>query len=84
MTIRNGLFFLFTGMLWLPVLVGCGNSTAQFSQNRVAARAAETLGGVDEGLSKNLYQQIVDIQAAIFGTPDKPEFVAGGGGNGFR
>lgn len=82
MTLRNGL--LFTAVFCLPALLGCGDSSAQFTSNKVGTRGViKTLGGGDEGLSRGLYQQIADIQAALFGTPDTPEFVAGGAEQGF-
>ena len=62
---------------------GCGSPTARFTQNKVAARVGELNGGIDEGLSRNLYQQVSDIMAAIFGTPDEPQFVANGMEDGF-
>lgn len=81
MTIRNGLLLI--AMLWLPISVGCGDSSAQFPQNKIATRVVERQGGIDEGLSRDLYQQIANIQAALFGTPDAPHFVAGGAEVGF-
>lgn len=39
---------------------------------------AELQGGVDEGLSRTLYQQITDIMTAVFGTPDEPKLLANG------
>ncbi len=62
----------------IPCLVGCGSGNVNFTQNKVSSRVVELQGGVDEGLSRNLYQQITNIMGAMFGTPDKPTLMAGG------
>ena len=68
----------------LLVSAGCGSPTARFTQNKVAARVGEINAGFeDEGLPRGLYQQIADIMAAIFGTPDEPQLVANGMEAGF-
>lgn len=69
---------LLATVLCTPLFVGCGGGTAQFSQNKVATRVQEISGGVEDGMSRNLYQQVTDIMAAVFGTPDDPKLVAGG------
>ena len=61
-----------------PCLVGCGSGNVNFTQNKVSSRVMELQGGVDEGLSRNLYQQITNIMGAMFGTPDSPTLMAGG------
>ena len=69
---------LFAALLCTSLLVGCGGGTAQFSQNKVSTRVQEIAGGVEDGMSRNLYQQVTDIMTAVFGTPDEPTLVAGG------
>lgn len=75
--------FLLIVLLCLPWVAGCGDSSAQFSQNKVSTRVAEVTGGVEDGMSRELYQQTTNILAAIFGTPDAPELIAGGAEKGF-
>lgn len=62
----------------MPWLTGCGSGNVNFTQNKVASRVKEVQGGVDEGMSRNLYQQITNIMGAMFGTPDAPRLMAGG------
>lgn len=62
----------------LTALVGCGASNVNFTQNKVASRKKELDGGVDEGMSPYLYQQVANIMGAMFGSPDKPALMAGG------
>lgn len=81
MTFRKYLILLAISML--STVVGCGSPSAQFTQNKVGSRVAELQGGVDEGMSRQLYQQISDIMAAMFGTPDEPHFIANGAEAGF-
>lgn len=58
---------------------GCGQPKVSFTPNRVAQRAMmNNTIGEDETLSPALFQQIANIQAALFGTPDEPHFVANG------
>lgn len=74
-------FRKFVGIISISAVVtasGCGSPAAKFQQNKVAARVAELQGGVDDGLSRSLYQQITDIMTAIFGTPDDPKLLANG------
>jgi len=62
----------------LTSLVGCGSGDVNFTQNKIASRTKEVQGGVDEGMSDYLYQQVVNIMGAMFGTPDNPTLMAGG------
>jgi len=68
----------------VSTLVGCGTSEVSFTPNRVAQRVMlNNTIGEGENLSPELYQQIADVLAAIFGTPDHPEFVSTGLEEGF-
>ena len=69
---------LLVAVLAMPFLTGCGSGNVNFTQNKVASRVKELQGGVDEGLSRGLYQQITNIMGAMFGTPDAPTLMAGG------
>lgn len=62
----------------LPFVTGCGNSNVNFTQNKVGSRVMELQGGVEDGMSRAIYQQVTDIMTAIFGTPDDPQLLAGG------
>ena len=82
MQVRIG--FLFTAATLLPFLAGCGGSEVSFTSNRVAQRVMlNNTIGEEEELTPVLYQQIADILAGLFGTPDEPHFVANGAEAGF-
>lgn len=67
------------------LLAGCGSGTVEFTPNKIAARVGEVQGGFEEGenMPREVYQQIADILGAVFGTPDEPVLIAGGGERGF-
>lgn len=70
-------------LMLLPV-IGCSSGDAKFQQNKIASRAGEIQGGFeDDGMTGEVYQQIANIMAAVFGTPDEPQLVAGGAEAGF-
>lgn len=80
---NSRIFFAICVFGTLP-FIGCGPGTTEFSQNKLAIRVGEIQGGFeDEPLTDSIYQQIADIMAAVFGTPDQPEMVAGGAEVGF-
>ena len=63
-------------LLMVSVVVGCGKPTVRFSSNQLSTKVIERASGVDEGLSRDAYQQIADILVGMFGTPDEPFFIA--------
>ena len=65
------------------LLTGCGSRSVEFTQNKIAARVGELQGGFEESMPREAYQQIADILAAVFGTPDDPMLIAGGVEQGF-
>ena len=71
-------------VLGCVVAVGCSSGNVEFAPNKIASRAGEIQAGFeDESMPRDVYQQIADILAAVFGTPDDPVLVAGGIEQGF-
>ena len=70
-------------LICLPIFFGCSGGKATFSQNKIAAEAAENAFTGGEDMPREIYQQISDIMEAVFGTPDDPQFLVGGNDVGF-